>query len=156
MPNDPHRDALAAALARVEALQEENRELREGTRPATQAVAPVVVDDATEHAIDNTLRELSQRLDQHTGPPAPRIDPGEPEPRTTQRASTPCASCKGTRTVDARLSRKALTVSVGIEELRVAHARVCADCGHLSFGLDERSRLWLDANYLTALLAEND
>src|ERR1700690_1972093 len=29
MTNDPHRDALAAALARVDAVEQENRELRD-------------------------------------------------------------------------------------------------------------------------------
>jgi hypothetical protein len=157
MADDPHRDALAAALARIDALEQENRAFRDGSAQAPRplSTAPAIDGDVLEDAIDDTLRNLSERLDAERRAPAPEV---EARPVQTQGGKQPvkCLACSSARTVEARLQRKTLAVSVGLEELRVARARVCAECGHVSLLVDERSRVWLDANYLSALLAEND
>ena len=113
MPDDPHRDALAAAIARIDALEQENRSLRD--QPRTPAA------------------------------------PGDAA-RAKQTVS--CAACASARIVEAKSKGRALALSVGegLEDLYVARARVCVDCGHVSLVLADRSRIWLDTNYVRSLL----
>ncbi len=168
MPDDPHRDALGAALARLEALEQENRALREGsgagavpvvpTMPtAPIALAPVMSSDVVvEHAIDDTLRHLSERLDR-----ASPVKPAElDEARVVGKPTVPCAACGSRRTVEAPFARGGGIIVehrlMGDHKLDVARARACADCGHVTLLLDSGARAWLDTHYLSTLLAQGD
>ncbi len=158
MPNDPHRDALAAALARVQALEEENRELREQSPKPDLSTGlalrsePPPNPEAINEAIDETLHHLSERLDTEKSPDEEQIRRAT---RADARQLVKCEACGGARTIEARVTSK-LTVSLGVESARITRARVCADCGHVSLVLDERGRVWLQQNYLSALLSEKD
>ena len=151
MSEDPHRDALAAALARITALEDENRALRDspvtGTLPAPPPVVP-----GTEKMIDETLEYLNQRLDAesvHTEPPP------APEHAHPGAARPACASCGGHRTLRVKLKQVA-TIEVGANRLKIGQGRVCANCGHLSLVLDQESREWLSERYLSALIAQDE
>ena len=164
MGNDPHRDALAAALARVDALEQENRALRDRSPTAPRTPVPAAPQaDAmpegdgapsgeSERLIDDTLRQLSARLD--ASEPAPTATSPARERRRPQ-----CASCGGRRTVESDMKPTPLSVPhrvLGSRRLEVTRVVVCADCGHVALALSPKDLAWLDDNYLSTILADED
>jgi len=154
MPNDPHRDALEAALARVGALEEENRELRSGAGRAPAPDVPLTpADRAADQMIDATLAHLAQKLDTDRAPDA------EPAPEPAPRVLAPgasCAACGSDKTLRGQLERKLGTLSVGRGDFKLTRARVCARCGHVMLFLEPDDRAWLEQRFASALAAEDD
>jgi hypothetical protein len=136
MPNDPHRDALAAALARVAALEQENRELRDGsgghsspesappsqpsqpTPPTGEEVAlvstssasgPDSIDfDAVQAMVGETLSDPSLAKD----PAGRRVPAPKPQKKAKPKATTvKCDACGSPRTSVVLLAGPAKMVS---------------------------------------------
>jgi hypothetical protein len=161
VPNDPHRDALAAALARVEALERENRELRDGSSASPMAT-PL---DEADRMIDVTLQQLHERLDTAADAATAGATPTATATATTRASSPaasptklagrtpPCGACGSPRTLETSVKGRAAKLTVGRTALHVGRARACADCGAVVFLLDAEGRDWLSENFLKSLLA---
>jgi hypothetical protein len=162
MSNDPHRDALAAALARVDALEQENRELRDRSgQPAPQASAeqvalatlvapwsasagPDVIDfDAVKTMADETLADASLPKS-----PGRRVRPPK-LPKKAKEARVKCDGCGSPRTSAVVFAGAATMVSPrpGVADRMVQKfrhdARACADCGQVTLQLLDEDRDWL-------------
>jgi hypothetical protein len=165
MPNDPHRDALAAALARVDALEEENRELRDrsGGQPlppaqvSAEQVATLVSPLPASEGPDSIDFDAVQAMARETlADPSPPKSPGRrvkpPKlPKKAKAARAKCDGCGSPRT-SAVVFAGATMVSArpGVRDRMVQKfrhdARACADCGQVTLQLLEEDRDWLREN----------
>jgi len=156
MPNDPHRDALAAALARVDALEQENRELRDRSAtlvsPSFGSEAPDVIDfNAVQAMAGETLAQPSLP----SSPPERRVQPKLPK----EKARAKCAGCGSPRTSAVVFAGAATMASPrpGVADRMVEKfrhdARACADCGQVTLQLLDEDRDWLRENERAVLEA---
>jgi hypothetical protein len=164
MPNDPHRDALAAALARVDALEEENRELRDRSggpslppQASAEQVATLVSPWSTSEGPDSIDFDAVQAMARETladpsvpKSPGQRVKPSK-LPKKAKAATVKCDGCGSPRT-SAVVFAGATMVSArpGVADRVVQKfrhgARACADCGQVTLQLLEEDRDWLREN----------